>query len=179
MPKLQRIDQLSAPPVEGQNYLVPVVHGQWMSQTGWWPVMGEIHEDAKFFHFRQQHYHLDRRFLAREALADAAVGAPLHAREDVPLSGVEWKRRRCHRADIPFPTYPHAVRELQDALAGAQCPRSPHGGWICPHRRFDLSTVAPKDGVLLCPLHGLRVDAATGLAIPLTQGERDRTLSPF
>lgn len=32
----------------------------------------------------------------------------------------------------------------------------------CPHRGYDLSQVAPIDGVITCPLHGLQFDSATG-----------------
>lgn len=35
----------------------------------------------------------------------------------------------------------------------------------CPHRGYDLSQVPEKDGVITCPLHGLKFDAVTKILI--------------
>jgi hypothetical protein len=159
---LERIDQLSAPPIPGNFYLVPMVHGQWYRKIAWWPVWGEKHEDAKFFRFPEEHYHLDRRFLPQSA-AYAAVGTPLHARDDVPLSAPEWRRRKCITAGVYFPTHPSEVKAMQGTLSGAQCKRD-DAGWICPHRGMRLGSIAPgANGEIICPLHGLRINAATGI----------------
>ena len=65
----------------------------------------------------------------------------------------------------PFPTSPIPVIELQAAVAGARCQRDA-AGWVCPHRQFSFGSIAPDScGIITCPLHGLQVDAATGVAI--------------
>lgn len=168
-----RIDQLTAPPEVGGWYMVPTVHGRWHGKAAHWPVMGTLHEDTKFFRFNDQHYHLDRRFLA---LADtySAVGAPLHhgpapwkgrGQPTDPMPAPVWRRLRCRRSEMGFPSYVREVKEMQAALAGAQCQRDDIG-WICPHRQFSLGSIAADAaGIITCPLHGLRIAAATGLVV--------------
>jgi hypothetical protein len=170
----QRIDQLDGPPVVGAFYLVPCVRGWWKGKIDWWPVMGPKHDDRKFFHFPWEHYHLDRRFLPAK-LQGFAVATPLHephpSNQCAPaLSEPVWRRRRCKTDTMHFPTHPEAVVKLQESLLGKTCPRSPHGGWICPHRRFDLSSIRPgKDGRIICPLHGLTIHAESGEVVLTAQ----------
>ena len=38
---------------------------------------------------------------------------------------------------------------------------------VCPHRGADLSGIEPEDGLITCPLHGLRFCAKTGRAMNL------------
>lgn len=170
---VQRIDQITAPPVVGRYYLVPTVHGMWFGKVANWPVMGPKHEDTKFFRFKDQHYHLDRRFLA-ERLVRHAVASPLHRGPDKRLAHYEdplpeadpiWRRLMCRRAEMYFPAHPEPVRALQASLAGAQCRRN-EAGWVCPHRRFSLGSIAPDaQGIITCPLHGLRIEAASGIVV--------------
>lgn len=165
---IQRINEITTPAVAGQFYLVPMVFGEWFSRSAWWPVMGSLHEDTKFFSFPIDHFHMDRRFLVRDRDQRYAVSYPLTAQREgsVPLSDVVWKRRKCVRPDMHFPYWASPVQEMQSALAGTRCKAGP-GGLICPHRGFALgSLVVDKWGALTCPMHGLRVEAATGLVMP-------------
>jgi Rieske 2Fe-2S protein len=59
------------------------------------------------------------------------------------------------------------VHTLRKLFAGHQCAAG-KGGWICPHRKASLGSIQPVDGIITCPLHGLRIDAATGkmLGVP-------------
>jgi hypothetical protein len=80
-----------------------------------------------------------------------------------PIPPVVWRRRRCARAAIPY-QFGHAgpIVGLRSDFAGTQC-REARGGWVCPHQRFPLGSVVPDaDGFLTCPLHGLRIFAASG-----------------
>jgi hypothetical protein len=168
---MQRIDQLSAPAVAGQFYLVPLVHGTWGPKTDWWVVMGSLHDDKKFFNFPHQHYHLDRRFVPAKRVAQA-TGHPLHGDRDgsfhrkAALSEVRWGRRKCLRSELTFPDWAllePSIEALNESLAGAQC-KSDEAGWICPHRGFHLGSVAPNSlGQVICPLHGLIIDATSGI----------------
>lgn len=167
---LIKVDELTEPPVVGKYYLVRVVHGTWCGKAMWFPVMGDLHEDSKFFNFERQHYHLDRRFVAAGSLADALV-RPLHAlperygRLATVLSEPEWASRKCRHAMTEFPTYHMPVVAMQRHLAGVQCQRH-ETGWVCPHRGFRLGSIEPdSNGIILCPLHGLQIDAASGKVI--------------
>ena len=131
--------------------------------------MAGRHEDSKFFNFQQEHYHLDRRFVVGDRAADRATSAPLHNPRDgrvgLDMSEPGIARRKCRRVMNPFPTYHKEVWQMQSHLAGAQCQRH-ETGWVCPHRGFRLGSIEPDDqGVILCPLHGLRIDAARSFLI--------------
>ncbi len=181
--KLERVDQLTEPPVVGRHYLVPTVRGAWYGILRDWPVIGGKHADSEFFDFPAPHYHLDRRFLPRRIGGQRgrsaldihwAVTSPLQESkpglanlpQNDPLPPPVLRRRQCLRSDIHFPTHPAGVVAMQAAFAGTQCNRG-NAGWICPHRGFALGSI-PADGrgVILCPMHGLQIDAASGTVLP-------------
>lgn len=185
--KLQRVDRVSGPLVVGQFYLVPCVRGQWIGQprrrrvwdhaivVAYWPVIGPEHEDGQFFGFDTPHYHVDARFLPLDdGRIDQTLTYPLHGRKGLwttdgksePLPKPVWRRRKCIRAGTGFdPWNSTPIRKMREHFAGAQCARNA-GGFVCPHRQAPLGSVVPKDGVIVCPLHGLRIDAATGVVLP-------------
>ena len=53
------------------------------------------------------------------------------------------------------------IKRIRDHYAG----RSLVNGRHCPHQHADLQGCTPVDGIIECPLHGLRFDAATGRAL--------------
>lgn len=53
---------------------------------------------------------------------------------------------------------------IQRHYAGAKCAKG-KGGWVCPHQKASLGSIMPIDGVITCPLHGLKIDAETGIVI--------------
>lgn len=154
---IKRFDELTAPPIPGRYYWVWCVKGTWYGEVKDWPTWGPKHEDAKFFNFIEPHYHLNRHFLSKYD-QHKAVSAPLHR----DLSATSALRRRKCLTDTPEP-FP-ALTPIHDAYAGSQCARGV--GWICPHKGMDLGPVAVgEDGVIACPLHGLRIDATTGVVV--------------
>lgn len=163
--KLQRVDRLKEPPIIGEAYLVPTVFGQWHHLMRDWPVMGLKHDDIEHLNFEKLHYHIDTRFLrVNEDLLYEAPYQPLHARKDIPLGAIVLRRRTCIREPLDFNGPPHFTVKFQTAFAGTQCGKGKRG-WVCPHKHFPLGTIEPVNGVLKCPLHGLRIDAATGMVI--------------
>lgn len=185
-----RIADLREPPVPGRYYLVPVIRSYpWHGRVSDWPVLGPLHEDADFFNFPTPHYHVDVRFLtARERRWAAArtprlystgdvagdvtltaSGHPLsHRGRDLPKGRPVLQRRRC--SDVGTPTrllrlMPESVRQAMTEKYGdpAQPIRRPDGRMLCPHRKVDLSQFVPDAaGVVVCPLHGLRVCVVRG-----------------
>lgn len=171
---LQRIDELTEPPIVGQRYLVPCVRGMWYDMLAWWPVWGGKHDDQRFLQFPQKHYHLDRRFI-REKYVYRAASAPLgeglmHGRgypENTVLPAPEWRRRKCQCSQAEFPIHRSMVhpsfRALYTHYAGHQCQRDERG-WVCPHKGMRLASMpVGADGNVQCPLHGLLINAATGI----------------
>lgn len=168
--KIERVDRQTSPLVEGRFYLVPTVRGEWFGKFGDWPVIGPLHDDREIFRFEIDHYHVDGRFLSRKVRNVFRVFTyALHAyRGKPPLPPVVMKRRKCIRSHVDYclPYFRDAspVDVLRKHFAGHQCVAG-KGGWICPHRKASLGSIQPVDGVITCPLHGLRIDAATGVVL--------------
>lgn len=114
--------------------------------------------------------------LDNETLAIRCANTPLGEGTDQiiamrhgPLPRPQLRRRRCTATSHDYPRaraerHP-PFRRMFSAFRGQQCQ---HGkaGWICPHKQFALGSIAPDaDGILTCPLHGLRIDAASGKVV--------------
>lgn len=160
-----RVEDVEGALVVGRFYSVRAVYYIWYGMERWWPILGIRHTDNRFFNFEVEHYHLDMRFLGRDDAHDA-YSAPLSARAGWPLPRPERRSFRCRRATLDYPyADKHPIMEINDAYAGVQARRA-RTGWICPHQRALLNAIpADADGVLTCPLHGLRIDAATGRCV--------------
>lgn len=178
MRRLQRVTDLSEPPKLGRRYLVPCVYYTWNWREQWWPVFRPRHDDLEFFKFEPQHYHIDPRFVSNAIYRSANAigtsymceaaelfGRPLSEVHTLPLGEPELRPRICLREMpryLPLPKMPEPVIALRKHYAGAPCARA-KSGWICPHRKTPLGSFPVReDGKIECPLHGLRIDAATG-----------------
>lgn len=177
-----RIDQLQGAPEVGATYLVPAARRKWPSigltkggsasmrlAASWWPLVGPLHNDAEYFEVHANHYHYDIRFLTDQQLRTFDY----HKRHDsMAMAAIqiahgllpEWRPLKCRRLQ---PEYPHAdqlmIRRLNRAYEGMQAPCNTRG-WVCPHKNFPLSSYVPDaQGVITCPLHGLRIRAADGI----------------
>lgn len=179
---LQRADRLKEPPVVVRWYMVPAIFFKWRSRDNhplegagreWWPVWGPKHNDTEFFDFTHQHYHVDPRFLTkrlwrhfgifRDSIADVQATPLNHASlSDGPPKPV-LRRMRCRlvHSEWYFDDSKIIVK-MNNAYAGQQCAKGKRG-FVCPHKLFPLGSVEPRDGVISCPLHGLRIDATTGI----------------
>lgn len=184
---LQRVADMREPPAVGRRYMVPFVRLMWCGKIANWPVLGPAHTDREFFNFPYRHYHVDARFLSKGMLRgstsyfhgacdpvelsqryplsgpstwqDGDVWAPLP--DAVPLGRPSERPFRCVRVDTP---YAFGGMEQVGKLrakhgVGACAPIDlGDGRRLCPHRKVDLSNMVPdSDGVVTCPLHGLRV----------------------
>lgn len=180
-----RLADLREPPVVGRLYLVPFVRAWWNGKVADWPVLGPAHTDREFFQFPHRHYHVDARFVSRSAIRGCISASEdiVSAAQRYPLSGKsEWndtattfapprdaiprgrppeKRLRCVRADLPYHFGgQRAIQQLRDKHGGQPCAFivMTDGRRLCPHRKVDLSSMVPNaDGVVTCPLHGLRI----------------------
>lgn len=152
----------------------------------WWPVMGRMHDDVDHFDFHHKHYHIDLRFVGNRHLAQAGqdwgIDDPKQAKlaclSTSPLHGRHGQGGLNHLAKpvlMPFrmmrdhqPWMYHdrpRMQDFQDALSGQKC-RHSKAGWVCPHRGYPLGQVTPDaNGVVTCPLHGLRINAQTGMVL--------------
>lgn len=161
---------LNTPPVPGRYYKVPC-----LKKLGrWWPLTGEKHDDKEYLKFAPQHYHLDVRFIppnlvAREWSGNYGPYSHFFAwpvqDERIPDGWIdtgepELRARLCYR---DWPRYPVIFRALHEAYKDSKLPDCR----ICPHRGYPLNQISPREGKLICPLHGLAWDAQTGANLPV------------
>ncbi|MFT4095912.1 MAG: Rieske 2Fe-2S domain-containing protein [Rhodoblastus sp.] len=169
---IERAENVTGELVVGKFYLVRAIFYPWYGHERWWPVLGPAHSDPEFFNFEQRHYHLDGRFLSDAALwpAPRSLYQPLAAVFNAPLATrdkavprAERRKMKCARSKIEYLAVARKeVAALNSAFAGQQAKRA-KTGWICPHRRALLNALpADAEGILTCPLHGLRIHDATG-----------------
>lgn len=177
MTKLERADRATGPLVVGRRYLVPTVLATWRGVKRAWPVLGPEHDDADFLNFPIRHYHLDLRFLAARWLDTSwsgddfivASGMPLCAtdregtrRQDLPPPAL--RQRQCRSATINFGSLDTAYRPPKRIEAALGPLRAAYAGRQCAKGK--LGSIPPAaDGVITCPLHGLRIDAARGVVL--------------
>ena len=188
---IPRIDDISGPPIVGKFYMVPAILMMRFSWTKeqWWPVTGPLHTDADPFNFPWPHYHIDARFLTTRH-AQVYLGGnrftecPYEAHLSVPVSALssiqnrnppyidppepQLRRMRCARTGTGYPyDISGAVQGLRKDYAGDAARRNAEGHLICPHRGARLDQLVPDaEGVITCPLHGLRFNADTGKCVP-------------
>lgn len=159
---LQRVDRLKEPPVIGQFYLVPTIWGRWYDTYAAWPVIGNRHEDAEFFGFSAEHFHIDYRFArVHKSWLRLVMSAPLHDSFNVPTQKPTLRRRKCLRYQHVFDGPAKIMSPFRSSFAGQQCAKGKRG-WVCPHRHIALGSTPAIDGIITCPLHGLRIEAETG-----------------
>jgi hypothetical protein len=141
----------------------------------WWPVWGSKHRDVEHFGFDNLHYHIDPRFLTKRHWSEFRNSffsrSPLQQVQAMPLNHVDLKsgppkpQLRRMRCTMAHSEWGHAdaktVVKFNEAYDGQQCAKGKRG-FICPHKLFPLGSVQAVDGVITCPLHGLRIDASTG-----------------
>lgn len=177
---MQKFDDLTEPPIVGRFYLVPTVIGTWCEEDGPWPVMGMKHEDAEWLSFPYIHYHLNRFFLndhdewvaIANPIAEPLDGIGYRMNDPIPAPVLrKWKCRRSAVTAFPVnqinKTRTNKWFAMFDHYAGAQCAHS--NGWICPHKGARLGAIIPIGGVITCPLHGMRIDARTGIVLSQTK----------
>lgn len=190
---LSHIDDISGPPIVGKFYMVPAILMERFNGQGelWWPITGPMHTDADHFNFPWPHYHVDARFLTTRHVRGSAydmgsrftqcpyeahLAAPVHAKyaqtnRNPPFPEPpkpELRRMRCARTGTGYPYgTSDAVQGLRKDHAGDTARRNAEGHLICPHRGARLDQLVPDaEGVITCPLHGLRFNADTGKCIP-------------
>jgi hypothetical protein len=174
---MERVDEMTTPPVVGQYYWVPTVEAEWYRWSALWPVIGPAHTEDHCVDFPYAHYHFDLRFLPQRHFARNALvrllAAPLlshHEGAGINQNGLPKPvlRRRKMLRELPHP-HPFLAPDLniaREAPAFPQCLQAEYAGqrWaldaagrpMCPHKGAPLGGVPAIGGVVTCPLHGLR-----------------------
>lgn len=175
-------DRACKPYEVGKFYDVQCVYARLHSDIAWWPVLGEAHRDSEIIGFDPLHYHVDWRFVSRrlhQRLVEFTLRGAIEEYA-VPLMLMPdpgWRVRRIeecfgelkHRhmrlkCKRQFSPYPHGrapwMARMSEHHAGSCLKRN-----VCPHRGYDLSREPVVDGIVTCPLHGLRFNVDTGACV--------------
>jgi len=174
-----------ASPVRRRQYLVPVVVLKPVAErknklNGWFadfdtvPVLGPAHGDPEIsWAAAQQHYHVDWRFMSaasRQAVRREGDG-PGHEKgivvwaADVVRFELQPVVYRGPASEWEGQT-PRQLRTILEPLHVASVVGETKR---CPHRGADLTHCKPDgNGVVTCPVHGLRWQVATGQLVPTT-----------
>lgn len=169
---MKRVSEIEGEPEVGKFYLVPCVR----FEGAWRPVIGPRHEDAEYIGVEILHYHDDLRFLGNAAIKRSYEWHNFFSKgitcppEEFKMTSVLASHAcskvverpvRCKRRMPDFPLVVKTQRapwfdKLQDAYADSRgCAR-------CPHRGMPLQGLPVKDGVVICPGHGLAWSVETG-----------------
>ncbi|MGL5881441.1 MAG: Rieske (2Fe-2S) protein [Xenococcaceae cyanobacterium] len=180
---MEKVDELTFPPIVGKYYWVPCVKVTYDLKTILVPIRGELHADPEINPSLEDHWHYDVRFLSKNLIKFIYT----YSHQD--FSGIEdfytkvfspqfesskYKitncKRKCLRKDVRYPIYhppkPNnsflhsSIRriEFRDRLYDLYSGQELQCG-SCPHKGYSLASVAANsDGVKECPLHGLNFD---------------------
>lgn len=168
------LSDLREPPVRGRFYMVPVVSYTYFDRSDLWPVLGPKHHDRGAVGFPHIHYHLDPRFVSAvqarylrsraygNSVEQTAAIYPLARTDMPPPERAHLVRLRCRVGTWEYqpprlrPRWLDAFDQEYGEVAKPIQLRD--GRMLCPHRKVDLSSLAADaDGIVTCPLHGLRV----------------------
>lgn len=158
---MQKITDLTEPPVVGELYLVPCVR---TCAANFWtrryvPILGEFHWDKEIIKFPEEHVHIDFRFLNNHEF-DRINNNALFGRviNKLLVEVDRWEERRCNRKMPKFPGCNDIdipwMKDLENAYKDKQviCGR-------CPHKGINLNLIdSDRDGNKVCPAHGLKWD---------------------
>lgn len=168
---LQRVEDLTEPPVIGETYMVPCIWGTSYksynpSRFKWLPILGPRHSDAEYIKFEPLHYHFDHQFLTdadRDRLTCLFEYRPLLfvvVHFDASVGIVHWPLI-CQRHVDRYPEVSFS-KELRAAYSDKRvtCGK-------CPHRGLPLGSLPREPGtdIVTCPGHGLRWDLKTGCMV--------------
>ena len=135
----------------------------------WIPLIGTEHEDAEIIGFPHSHWHIDWRFategfygrsLSWELTPHGTVFTRQSARNDPNFHGdIRRKRMKCKRPMPEFPgeTLVKWLPKLEQLFENRTMTNM-----ICPHRGMPLTGCPVKDGVVVCPGHGLAWNIENG-----------------
>lgn len=154
-----KITDIKRPVKKGEIYLVPCVVKSEGDVCFIDPIIYHAHNDIENGQM-ERHFHLDYRFIKTD---ENGHTINRHSRQ------IWGHTFRPHQKDSNK-IYWHQLPVINEKFAGItdvkliSKSKLKHKCIVkgkCPHRGFDLSQVNHVDGVITCPLHGLRFDEKT------------------
>lgn len=159
----KRVEDMQRPLKKGEFYLVPcLVREEYGKKTVITPVINHPHNDIENGQ-ANVHYHVDYRFVKLENDGDISSVVRKHSKH---YFVDRYRLEKGEDGDLGYYVLPVVnehflgvtpVELIKNSRLKHKCI---HKG-KCPHRGYNLSQVLPKNGVITCPLHGLRFNEET------------------
>lgn len=162
--------------IVGKHYLVPCIVFNANDKEYITPVINHPHNDVENGQ-AYIHYHTDYRFIRIKNIADQELNVPVEHALPIAINN--------HSKHIfAIDSRPVLNNYSQLVHIILQCVRTSQLGITipsfvsksklkhkciykgkCPHRGMDLTSTEPVNGVIVCPLHGLKFNAKTKMLI--------------
>lgn len=160
---MEKVENIKRPLKKGEAALVPCItyeSGKYLFIT---PVFNHFHSDKENGQ-KEGHYHADYRFIKHKANGDFPQAVSNHSRHIFLSNGSRLLKVGTGKLEyFALPVINETFTGITDVRLISKSKlkhKCIHKG-KCPHRGFDLSQVSPVDGVITCPLHGLKFDSKT------------------
>jgi hypothetical protein len=174
------VDELKSEPIVGKFYRVRCYINDSKPNLPF-PIFGPEHDDKELLDFEKRHYHFDFRFAGKRMInywrcqyhkpySDDQVAQFMMIRVQLTedrAGHIEVRKLRCVRRMPDFPL--EVAHWLKPVLQNKLLPVLEYAFRdkrttcaTCPHRGFKLDQLPQKNGVVVCPGHGLAWNMASG-----------------
>lgn len=164
------VRDMKRPLKKGELYQVPCVVRRWENGFAITPVIEHLHDDVENGQ-RYKHYHADYRFIEyvidkHDNIDRTFINPAIIQKHSQHIWG-ETPRPILHEElKLEYITLPVINEEFVGAtdvklIENSKLKRKCIHNNKCPHRGYDLSQVQSVNGIITCPLHGLKFDAIT------------------
>lgn len=146
-----KIDNLKTSPIIGKYYLVPcIIEEEYKNTEIINPIINHLHNDKENGQ-DYKHYHADYRFID----SCYEVSNKRYNLIDGINYNIVYKELKCIRLENLGITHSNFISKSR---LYSKCISSKSK---CPHKKYDLSQETAINGVITCPLHGLKFNNST------------------
>lgn len=177
---MEKVENIKRPLKVGEKFLVPCLVKRVTidDQVNWLdiedvrpkskihiiPVFNNPHNDIESGQ-KEIHYHIDYRFVKH---FNNGVFPTIKNTHTLHIYGEEIRPTK-EFGNLEYHVLPVINEEFKGITSPGMISKTKIKNCIhknkCPHKGYDLSQVPPVNGVITCPLHGLKFDLKTGKRI--------------
>ena len=159
---IQNIEDVRNPVKVGEQYLVPCIVKRLDELMYITPVINHPHTDRENGQ-NYIHYHADYRFVKHNKAGNLPHIQNTHSKHiyvnnNRPVLGIDGQ---LEYYILPVINEEFAAITPITFIQNSKLKHNCIYKGKCPHRGFDLSQVPSKNGIITCPLHGLKFDEKT------------------
>ena len=175
--KLVKVDDVNRPLIKGEKFLVPCIVRTDKNIVDWRIVNGEPIPNSSLKYFvtpvinhphndrengqLETHYHVDYRFLKHNGKGSFPRVKNNHSNYFFCESFRPQEKLHGNLQYFAMPVINEEFNGITpvEAISRSKLKHDCIYKGKCPHRGYPLNQTAAKDGVITCPLHGLKFDA--------------------